>query len=77
MTVDTWGPWNDQVPVILLTPDQARAVMVPQDDRRKILDALRQRYEKAPRPEFEPTEENVKAWYLRGTSRAAGLIDGR
>lgn len=77
VTVDTWGPWNKDVPVILLKPDQVRNVMVPPADRSAIVQAMTERYRQTKKPEFEPTEENVRRWYLLGKSRAAGMIDGR
>ncbi len=74
VTVDTWGPWNRQASVIQLTGDDARRVMVPQQDRQQIVEALRQMYQTDPRPEFEPTEANIRRLYLTAQSPAAALI---
>lgn len=81
-TVSVDGGWfgrDKDVPVIALSPDQARAVAVPQDARREIAASMQQMAKQFPNdPRFAPTEDNMRRWYLRGKSPAANLIpDGR
>lgn len=66
---------NETVPVIRLTPDQVKKVVVPAADRAQILDALKTMYERDPKnPLHAPTEDNVRRLYLANRSRAAALI---
>lgn len=66
---------NEAVPVIRLTPDQVKKVVVPAADRTQILDALKTMYERDPKnPLHAPTEDNVRRLYLANRSRAAALI---
>lgn len=76
VTVDPgWFSTNQEVPVIRLDGKQARRVVVPVDDRAKIVQALQTRYKANPNnPLFAPTEENVRRLYLLNKSRAANLI---
>lgn len=77
VTVDGWFS-NPQVPVIALTPDQVRNVMVPPAERAKIVEALREANKTSPNnPAYAPTEENVRRLFLENKSRAAGLIDAK
>jgi hypothetical protein len=69
---------DPQVPVIQLTPDQAKQVVVPATDRTQIIEALKQKYAQEPtNPAYAPTDENVRRLYLLNRSRAAGLINGQ
>lgn len=72
----TVGGWffDDTVPVIQLTPDQARGVVVPPADRQQISDALKTLYERTKNPIYAPTEDNLRRLYLTKQSRAAALI---
>jgi hypothetical protein len=75
-TVTTSG-WfsNSEVPVIALKADDVRNVVVPQADRRQIAEQMQEMARQYPNdPRFKPTEDNLKRWYLRGKSSAAGLI---
>lgn len=63
-----------QVPVIQLTPDQVRDVVVPSGDRAQIVEALKQAYQRNPaNPSFEPNEDNIRRLYIRKVSPAGGL----
>lgn len=73
VTVD--GFWsNSSKAVIQLTPKEVQKVIVPQAERSQILAAMQGRYQATGRTEFEPTEDNIRRWYLRGQSRAADMI---
>lgn len=80
-TVTVPGGWfgsDKSLPVIQLTPDQASEIKVPDADRGQIVEALQAMYAKNPtNPAFAPTEQNVRALYLRKTSRAGSLIRGQ
>lgn len=66
---------DDTVPVIQLTPEQVRKVVVPTADRQQILDALKTMYQRDPKnPLYAPTDDNVRRLYLTNKSRAAALI---
>jgi len=66
---------DDTVPVIQLSPEQVRKVVVPAADRQQILDALKTMYERDKRnPLYAPTDDNVRRLYLANKSRAAALI---
>lgn len=70
-----WFSSNKKVPVISLSPDDARRVVVPDADKAKISDALKAMYATDPKnPDYAPTEDNVRRLYLARQSRAAGLI---
>lgn len=72
---NSWWFGSTSKPVIQLTPDEAARVVVPAAERPKIVDALKQMYQKSPNnPQYAPTEDNVRRLYLRGQSRAAQLI---
>lgn len=83
VTVDTWGWNNAQVPVIALTPDQIKSVVIPAGERRKIAEAMQELARENPNdPKFQPTEDNLRRWYLKGRSPAAAKMlpqptDGR
>ena len=64
-----------QVPVIQLTPEQARDVVVPSGERAKIIEALKYGNNKEPNnPYYAPTEDNVRRMYILKMSPAGGLI---
>lgn len=66
---------NSTVPVIQLTPDQVKKVVVPPADRTQISAALKTMYEREPKnPLYAPTEDNMRRLYLLNQSRAAALI---
>lgn len=70
-----WFSFEKQVPVIQLSPDDARRVVVPDAEKAKISDALKAMYATDPKnPDYAPTEDNVRRLYLARQSRAAGLI---
>jgi hypothetical protein len=73
-----WFSREREVPVIQLSPEDAKAVIVPQADKEKIAEALREMNKADPNnPAFAPTEDNMRRLYLQNRSRAAGLIDGK
>lgn len=66
---------NDTVPVIQLTGEQAKKVVVPTADRQQIIAALKTMYDQDPKnPLYAPTEDNVRRLFLTNKSRAAALI---
>lgn len=66
---------NDTVPVIQLSGEQAKNVVVPTTDRQQILAALKTMYDQDPKnPLYAPTEDNVRRLFLTNKSRAAALI---
>lgn len=66
---------NETVPVIQLTPDQVKKVVVPTADRTQIIEALKTMSARDPKnPLYAPTEDNVRRLYLANRSRAAALI---
>ncbi len=70
-----WFSFSKQVPVIQLSPDDARRVVVPDVEKAKISEALKAMYATDPKnPDYAPTEDNVRRLYLARQSRAAGLI---
>lgn len=78
VTVDTWGWNNAEVPVVALSPQQARNVMIPAGDRSQIEAALAaMRAQQPNNPLYAPTEENVRRLYLTSKSRAGALINGK
>lgn len=76
VSVDRWYG-QDTVPVIQLSPQQAQSVIVPPAEREAIVSEMQKRYKTNPRKDLEPTEENIKLWYLRAQGPAAGLIGGQ
>lgn len=70
-----WFGFSRDVPVIQLSPDDARRVVVPAAEKAKISDALKTMYAQDPKnPDYAPTEDNVRRLYLARQSRAASLI---
>lgn len=70
-----WLSSNKDVPVIRLQGDQVQQVIVPDDERAKIVTALQTKYKQNPNnPLYAPTPENVRRLYLLAKSRSAPLI---
>ena len=65
---------NSTVPVIQLTPDQAKNVVIPPTDRQQIAEALRITYQRTGNPLYAPTEENMRRLYLVNKSPAGALV---
>ena len=66
---------KDTVPVIQLTPEQVKKVVVPEADRQKIVEALMEMNKLDPaNPLYVPTQDNMRRLYLLNQSRAAALI---
>lgn len=63
------GFYSDPVakPVIALSVEDIKRVIVPAADRAQIVEALKAR-------NVPPTDDNVRSLYLRGKSRAGGLV---
>lgn len=71
-----WFSSNQQVPVVRMTDAQAKGVVVPAEDRQKIIEALNTKYQKDPNnPAYFPNETNVKRLYLMNKSKAGGMIN--
>lgn len=64
------------VPVIALSPEQVKDVVIPQSDRSTIAQKMADRYKRTQDPIFAPTEDNLRHWYLMSKSRSADLIKG-
>lgn len=74
----TWfGASSKEVPVITMTHDDIAKVVVPDSARAKLLPILQAGYASNPRPEYEPTEDNLKRLYLRTKSPSAALIPSK
>jgi hypothetical protein len=65
---------NKDVPVIGLTRDQAQRVVIPQPDRQALSQAMQRLYQRTHAPEYEPTEDNLRRFYLLSKSPAGDLI---
>ncbi|MFV0602026.1 MAG: hypothetical protein ACK5NE_09465 [Brachymonas sp.] len=75
-TVTLAGTWSSrEKPVLLLTPKDVELVGVPEKERKALVNEMQQIYFEDPNPAFEPTEENLKRYYLRKQSVAAQLIE--
>ena len=62
---------NSTKPILQLSDKQKREdVIVPNADRSQIIEQMRLKYAQTKRPEFAPTEENVRFWYLVNKSEA-------
>lgn len=79
VTVDGFWSSAKEVPVIALKPEDIKDVVVPATDRREIAQSMQRMAQQFPGDvRFQPTEDNLRRWYLKGKSSAAGLIsDGR
>lgn len=76
-TVLVDGTWSiaRQVPVILMKPEDIPDVVVPDADRARLAEKMRIRYQTTKDPIFQPTEENLRRWYLVDKAPAsAGLL---
>lgn len=70
-----WFSSDKQVPVVQLSPEQLKDVVVPSDERAQIVDALKSAYQKNPaNPAYAPTEDNIRRLYVRRVSPAGNLI---
>jgi len=68
--------FNKEVPVIQLTADQLKDVVIPATERVKIAEALRMAHDRDPtNPLFAPTDENMRRAYVRAKSIAGKLIE--
>lgn len=65
---------NDTVPVIQLTPQQLKNVIVPPTDRQQIAEALRIKFQQTNNPIYAPTEDNMRRLYLVNKSPAGALV---
>lgn len=75
VTVDTWGWNNKEVPVVALTPEQVKSVIIPPKDRQAIAQSMQKMAAEFPNdPRFAPNEDNLRRWYLRSKSPAANMI---
>lgn len=74
VTVNPLFGFERQVPVIQLSPDQLRNVVVPEADRGQIAAALKTMYDRTGSPLYAPTEENMRRLYLLNKSRAAAML---
>lgn len=70
-----WFGSNKSVPVLQLTGDQVKKVIIPPADRKALAEKLQKRYQATQDPAYAPTEENLRAWYLAATGgRTAALV---
>lgn len=74
VTVDTWGWSNKEVPVIALTPDDAARVIIPPADKKQLAEAMRTMYARTNAPQYAPTDDNLRRFYLLKKSPTAGMI---
>ena len=74
VTVDTWGWNNKEVPIVALTPEQAARVIIPPADRQQLTDAMRTMYARTNAPQYAPTDDNLRRFYLLKKSPTAGMI---
>jgi hypothetical protein len=61
---------NTTKPIVQLSGKDKEDIIIHKDDRMQIIEQMRLRYEATKRPEFEPTEQNVRKWYLLNKSGA-------
>lgn len=69
-----WLGGATQKPVISLGPDEVSKVQVPAPDRAAIGDAMRAMYERTHKPQYAPTEDNLRRFYLLRQTPSAALI---
>lgn len=68
-----WFSSNKPVPVVSLTRDQLAQVQIPDADRAQAAAALQQMHTQFPNnPAYAPTEDNLRALYLRKVSPLGG-----
>lgn len=71
-----WFSREKQVPVVSLTDDQAKDLVIPDDARKQIVAALRTKYQQNPNnPNFAPTEANVRRLFLLNASPAGAFVN--
>lgn len=74
-TVTVNGFWSDrEVPVIGLTAKQVQDVVIPKADRQQLADAMRTMYQRTGAKQYEPTDDNLRRFYLLSKSPSAALI---
>lgn len=73
VVVDGWFG-DREVPVIQLKPEEVSKVLVPPEERPKIVEALQQMYRTTGDAAYAPTEANMRRVYLQNKSRAASLL---
>lgn len=56
---------NTTKPIAQLSDKDKADVIVPKADRLQIIEQMKLKYEQTKLPVFEPTEENVRFWYLQ------------
>lgn len=72
VSVDYW--FDRDVSVLQLSEEDKRRVIVPADQRERISARLRAAYEETGDPDFEPTEENMRAAYLESLGGAGSAV---
>jgi len=79
VTVDPgWFSFNQDVPVISLTPEQAGQVVIPTADRAQISKLLQGKAQQFPgNPNYAPTEQNIRRIYLQARSPAGAMINAK
>ena len=55
---------NRETPVMMLTPDTIKKVVIPKADEVRVIEMMRTQYKSTGGKVFEPTPENVRKWYL-------------
>jgi hypothetical protein len=73
VTVSGWFS-NSEVPVIGLTSKQVESVVIPQGDRRQLAEAMQILYKRTGAKVYEPTDDNLRRFYLLSKSPAGGLV---
>lgn len=76
-TVKVDGGWfssNTDKPVMSLTKDDIKDVIIPDTDRKQLVAALQARYAQSKNPMFAPTDANLRKFYLLSKSKAANLL---
>lgn len=69
-----WFSFNKDVPVVQLTDEQIKQVVVPAADRQRIVAKMAERAKTSSDARFNPTEDNVRYWYLLEKSPVAGRM---
>lgn len=65
---------NTDTPVIQLSKDDIKNVIVPDTDRTQITAAMQAMYQRTKSPQYAPTDANLRRFYLLSKSRAAKLL---
>lgn len=74
VSVPGWFWTATEKPVITLSQDELKKVVVPADARKQIVEGMAQAYKLRGGKEFEPTEENIRRWYARSVSPEGGKL---